>query len=85
MIIDAEYIQDISLEFAEGSELLIDTEVPYAIFFGFSYFEIYILIISTEDEYFCLLILFVELPFDEVFLSLAGYQYLSYLYHIRSW
>ena len=84
MIIDSEYIENISLQFAESSELLIDTEVPDSIFFGFSDLEVYILMVSTEDKYFRLLILFIELPFDEIFPSLTSYQYLCDFYHIRS-
>lgn len=84
MVIYRKYIESFSIEFAEGSELLIDPEVPDTIFFWFSDFQIDIREVSCDDENFCFLILFIKLPFDKVVLSFWSDEHLSYFYHTRS-
>ncbi len=67
MIIYREDIESFSVEFTERAELLIDTKVPDTIFLWFTDFQIYIREVSGDDEYFCFLILFIELSFYEIF------------------
>ena len=84
MIIYGKHIEYLTIEFADGSELLIDTEVPHSIFFRFSDFQVDILEVSGEDEEFGFLVLLIETTLCEILISFWCDEDLSNTDHTRS-
>ena len=81
MIVYGIDIQYISVEFTERAELLIDTKIPYTIFFWFTDFEVYILKISSEYKKFCFFILILEFSSLEVVECIRAYENIINGYH----